>query len=98
MTARKSVFVEAYTHNIWDLADPSKSLMATVTIDGWSKLITPTGLRDERYACAGVPEKPALFDLQKDPLEKNDLSESRPEEVQRLQALQDTVWNPRSKR
>ncbi|MEK0445180.1 MAG: Arylsulfatase [Verrucomicrobiota bacterium] len=98
MTARKSVFVEAYTHNIWNLEDPSKSLMATVTINGWSKLITPTGLRDERFTCGGVPSQPALFDLQKDPLEKNDLATERPEEVQRLQALQDAVWNPRSAR
>jgi hypothetical protein len=45
-----------------------------------------------------VPAKRALFDLQKDPLEKNDLAEQRPEEVQRLQSLQDAAWNPRSPR
>jgi hypothetical protein len=69
-----------------------------VTINGWSKLITPTGLKDEKRAFAGVPAQPALFDLQKDPLEKNDLSQQHPEEVQRLQALQDAAWNPRVKR
>jgi arylsulfatase A-like enzyme len=94
MTARKSVFVEAYTHNIWDIEDPAKSLMATVTIDGWSKLITPTGFKDKRYACATVPPKPALYDLRKDPLEKNDLAEERPDEVRRMQALQDAAWRP----
>ena len=98
MSERKTVHVEAYTHDIEDLNDPAKSLLATVTINGWSKLITPTGLKDEKRAFAGVPAQPALFDLQKDPLEKNDLSQQRPEEVKRLQALQDAVWNPRIKR
>lgn len=95
MADRKSVFVEVYTHNIWDLEDPSKSLMATVAINGWSKLIVPTGLRDPRYKCAGVPEGPALFDLQKDPFEKEDLASGRRQEVERMQLIQDSAWKPR---
>ena len=94
MTARKSVFVEAYTHDIQDLNDPAKSLLATVTINGWSKLITPTGIKDQARSFAGVPKMPALFDLKKDPLEKDDLASERPDEVARLQSVQDAAWNP----
>ncbi|MEY2599685.1 MAG: Arylsulfatase [Verrucomicrobiota bacterium] len=98
MSARKTVHVEAYTHDIHNLEDPAQSLLATVTISGWSKLITPTGRQDTARPFAGVPAQPALFDLKQDPLEKADLAAQRPEEVQRLQALQDAAWNPRAKR
>lgn len=94
MKARKTVFVESYTHDIHDLADPAKSLLATITIHGWTKLITPTGLKDLKRAFAGVPEAPALFDLRADPMESGDLSAQKPEEVRRLQALQNSAWNP----
>jgi hypothetical protein len=33
-----------------------------------------------------------LFDLQSDPLEKTNLAASRPDDVKRLQALQESVW------
>ncbi len=86
MKARKSVFVEAYTHDIADLADPSKSLTASAVIDGWWKLIVPGPVKPDR-TFAGVPDKTVLFDLKSDPLEKKDVSKEHPEEVARLEAL-----------
>jgi uncharacterized sulfatase len=86
MKARKSVFVEAYTHDIADLADPSKSRVADVVIDGWWKLIVPTGVKPDR-PFAGVPAATVLFDLKSDPLEKKDVASEHPEVVARLKGL-----------
>jgi uncharacterized sulfatase len=86
MKARKSVFVEAYTHDIADLEDPSKSLTASVVIDGWWKLIVPGPVKPDR-PFGSVPEATVLYDLKSDPLEKKDVSKEHPEEVARLQAL-----------
>jgi uncharacterized sulfatase len=86
MKARKSVFVEAYTHDIADLEDPTKSLIASAVIDGWWKLIVPGPVKPDR-PFAGVPEGAVLYDLKSDPLEKKDVSKEHPEEVARLQAL-----------
>jgi arylsulfatase A-like enzyme len=92
MTARKSVFVEAYTHDIADLDKPSKSLVAQVVIDGWFKLIIPgTAGPDKGFASA--PRKMELFDLKSDPLEKHDLSADRADDVKRLQAIQNAEWH-----
>ena len=86
MKARDTVFMEAYTHDIADLEDPEKSLVADVVIDDWMKLILPGPAKPDR-SFAGVPEKPALYDLKADPWEKNDLAAERPDEVARLKAI-----------
>lgn len=91
MTARKSVFVEAYTHDIADLEKPARSLVARVVIDGWSKLIIPGSAKPDR-PFATVPEKIELFDLRSDPMERTDLAVDRPEEVRRLLAIQNAAW------
>jgi uncharacterized sulfatase len=86
MKARKSVFVEAYTHDIADLADPAKSRIADAVIDGWWKLIVPGSAKPDR-PFSTVPAATALYDLKGDPLEKSDVSMKHPEEVARLKAL-----------
>lgn len=86
MKARKSVFVEACTHDIADLADPLKSRIADVVIDGWWKLIVPGPAKPDR-PFSGVPESAVLYDLKNDPFEKSDVSKEHPEEVARLTAL-----------
>jgi arylsulfatase A-like enzyme len=88
MKARKSVFVEAYTHDIADLDDPSKSRIADVVIDGWWKLIVPGLVRPDR-PFSSAPKSPVLYDLKNDPLEDIDLSKEHPQEVARLAALLD---------
>jgi arylsulfatase A-like enzyme len=91
MSARKTIFVEAYTHDIADLAAPEKSLIAQVVISGWSKLLLPGPAKPDR-PFSTAPKEMELFDLKADPLEKTNLAARKPEEVKRLRALQDAVW------
>lgn len=93
MTARKSIFVEAYTHDIADLEKPARSLTAQVVINGWSKLIIPGTAKPDR-PFATTPEKIELYDLKSDPLEKTDLAANRPDEVKRLLSIQNAEWKP----
>lgn len=93
MTARKSIVVEAYTHDIADLSQPSKSLVSRVVIEGWSKLISPgTVVPDKPFTES--PKSSELFDLKSDPMEKSDLSAKRPDEVDRLKQLLNSSWSP----
>lgn len=93
MTARKSVFVEAYTHDIADLSKPEESLVTRVVIDGWYKLLIPAQVRPDRDFTS-APETIELFDLKTDPLEKHNLAKELPDVVERLKSLQDAEWNP----
>jgi arylsulfatase A-like enzyme len=86
MTARKSIFVEAYTHDIADLAEPAESRIAQVVVSGWSKLIIPGQAKPDR-PFSTAPVSIELFDLKSDPLEKTNLASERPDEVKRLQAI-----------
>jgi len=92
MTARKTVFVEAYTHDIADLEDPSKSLVTQVVINGWSKLLIPGPVGQDK-AFTSAPKSVELFDLKADPLETHDLAAERGEEVNRLKAIQNAAWS-----
>jgi arylsulfatase A-like enzyme len=92
MTARKSIFVESYDHDIADLKQPAKSLYARVVIDGWSKLIIPTSLKPSKPFHT-IPTEIELYDLKADPYEKTNLAAERPEEVKRLIAIQDKEWD-----
>jgi len=91
MTARKRVFVEAYTHDIANLEKPAESLVARVVIDGWSKLIIPGPAKADR-PFATIPTEIELFDLKADPLEKTNIADKHPDEVKRLTALQNAEW------
>jgi arylsulfatase A-like enzyme len=95
MQARKTVFVESYSHDIMDLDHPKKSLTSRVVIDGWSKLIIPAEHREtdsRRAKFSKIAGEIELFDLKNDPTETTNLAAQRPDEVARLQALQDAVW------
>ncbi len=92
MKARKSVFVEAYTHDIADLNAPQKSLIARVVVDGWWKLIVPGPVKPDK-SFSGVPGEVSLFDLKTDPLEKTNVAKDHPEEVERLKALLKVDWD-----
>lgn len=85
LKARDTVFVEAYTHDIADLKDPSKSLIADVVIEGWWKLIVPGPVKPDRKF-SGVPAATVLYDLKNDPLEKNDLAAKNPQIVAKIKA------------
>ena len=92
ITARKTVFVEAYTHDIADLATPSKSLVTQVVINGWTKLLIP-GTTGPDKAFTSAPKAVELFNLKTDPLEKKDLAAERADEVKRLTAIQKAAWS-----
>jgi arylsulfatase A-like enzyme len=91
MTARQSIFVEAYTHDIADLAAPAKSVLAQVVISGWSKLLIPGPAQPDMPHSSG-PTSVELFDLKADPEETTNLAAQRSDEVRRLRALQDALW------
>jgi uncharacterized sulfatase len=86
MTARNSVFVEAYTHDIADLAAPAKSLVSHVVVSGTYKLVVPGKARPDRKSFSASTEI-ELFDLKTDPLETKNLAAEKPEEVKRLRAM-----------
>ena len=92
MTARKSVFVEAYTHDIAALDHPERSLVTQVIINGWSKLLVPGTVGPDK-AFTSAPKAVELFDLKSDPLEKKNLAAERGEEVNRLKALLKAEWS-----
>ncbi len=92
MTARKAVFVEAYTHDIADLDQPEKSLVTRVVISGWSKLLQPSATRPDK-GFSSAPKEIELYNLKDDPLEKKNLAAEQPGEVKRLQELQKSEWN-----
>lgn len=91
MTARKSVFVEAYTHDIANLAKPAESRIAQVVVSGGSKLIIPGQAKPDR-PFSTAPVAIELFDLKSDPLEKTNLASERPDEVKRLQLIHDAAY------
>ena len=90
MTARKSITMQAYTHDIMDLENPAKSLIAEVVIDGWSKLLIPGMVAPDRPH-SSAPKTVELFDLKADPLETNNLAGQRPDEVERIRNLHPSI-------
>jgi uncharacterized sulfatase len=93
MTARKTVFVEGYTHDIAELGKPATSLVTQVVINRWTKLLIPGPHRPDR-AFTSAPQMIELFDLKADPFEKHNLAPQLPAEVARLKAVQNAAWNP----
>lgn len=91
MGARKSIFIEAYTHDIANLANPAESRIAQVVLDGWSKLIIPGPAKPDR-PFSTTPVTIELYDLKTDPLEKTNLAAERPDEAKRLQAIYNDAY------
>ncbi len=87
VASRRCVVGEQYAHNIADVDRPTRSLQTRYVIDGWSKLIVPDP-RNHPLA------KPELYDLQKDPWEKDDLADEQPARVAELTGTLDKWWKP----
>jgi arylsulfatase A-like enzyme len=84
---RTTIYGEQYTHNIADVEHPTKSMQNLWVVDGWWKLISPN-------PAARSKTKTQLYDLSKDPWEKNDLSASEPGKVKDLSAKIEQWWKP----
>lgn len=84
---RHCVFGEQYAHNIADVDQPTRSLQMRYVIDGWWKLIVPEP-RNSPLA------KAELYDLRKDPWEKDDLAKEQPDRVAELRRTLDQWWKP----
>jgi len=93
MKSRRTVFVEAYNHDMADLSKPAKSLFANVVIHDWWKLLLPGPATPDR-AFATAPQGIELYNLETDPYEEINVAAEHPEVVQQLQALQMEQWNP----
>jgi uncharacterized sulfatase len=73
---RKRIFTEVYQHdiNIDKLNDLEDGLVARVVIEGWDKLIAgPAGNK--------------LYDLKRDPDDRNDIAMQNPKKVQGLSSM-----------
>jgi uncharacterized sulfatase len=82
LKARDLIFSEAYAH---DFTTVDSSLYYRVAIDFPYKLILP----DER----NKPEaKPELFNIQNDPFETDELSDSHPDQVSALKTKTESWW------
>lgn len=82
--SREAIFGEVFLHTSVDVDDAGKNLTHRWVRKGDWKLIVPT---DPKAAVE-------LFDVAKDPAEKNDCSTANPEKVAELRAALDAWWKP----
>jgi arylsulfatase A-like enzyme len=87
VAGRKRIFGECFTHNAVDIDVPATSLRWRWTIDGGTKLIVPHPANEPD----AVVE---LYDLAKDPFERENLAASQPEVVAKLTKDLNAWWNP----
>lgn len=91
---RDTIFGEGFSHDVYDLDDPYKSLLYRwVRKNNW-KLILTTNLPVNRYAESHPRSelRPQLFDLEKDPFEEHNLAWQYPELVAELVRAIDDCW------
>lgn len=84
---RSTIFGEQYSHNIADVDHPTKSMQNLWVVDGWWKLISPN-------PAGGTNAKTHLYDLSRDPWEKNDLADAEPNKVKDLSTKLNQWWKP----
>ncbi|MDQ3621093.1 MAG: sulfatase [Verrucomicrobiota bacterium] len=85
VSSRERIFGEIFTHDAVDLDHPASSLRFRWVVEGNWKLIVPAP-RNEPDA------RVQLYDLVKDPEEKNDLAAREPERVAKLTETLNTWW------
>ena len=91
----RAVFGESFSHNIADIHKPEASLLRRWVIQGRYKLIISYDGVDRGYGCNKPDAKsgPMLFDLSKDPHEKNNLYNTLPDIYKSLRSKIDN-WYP----
>jgi uncharacterized sulfatase len=87
LASRDAIYGEVFEHNAIDITAPSANLDYRWVIEGTWKLILPhaPNVRDG---------KPELYDLSRDPTEKDNLAEKHPERVKELTKKLDAWWKP----
>ena len=91
---RDAIFGEGFAHDVYSLDDAKESLLYRwVRRDQW-KLILTSNRKIGRYAESHprAELRPQLFDLEKDPFEKNNLASQHPEIVAELVKRLRSVW------
>ena len=87
VASRDTVFGAIFEHNAIDINKPGANLQYRWVIDGTWKLIVP----HEPNVKDGKPE---LYDLSKDPTEKDNLAAKQPQKVKDLTKKLDGWWKP----
>ena len=91
---RDKIFGESFAHDVVDVNNPEKTLLYRWCIKGKWKLLLSYDGEVGRYKASHKYEKsPQLFDLIKDPHEKNNLATGNPEVVDML-AKEIEAWYP----
>lgn len=84
---RQYIFSEDFAHDIDDVSNPTKSLQHRVIFNSPWKLIVPSSLN--------LPQKkPELYNIIKDPFEKNNIIQSHPEVARDLKQRLNDWWDP----
>jgi arylsulfatase A-like enzyme len=87
LPARTAIFGEVFEHNAVDIHNPAANLQYRWVVEGNWKLILP----HEPNVKGGKPE---LYDLSKDPTEKDNLAAKHPDKVTDLTKKLDEWWKP----
>jgi uncharacterized sulfatase len=87
VASRTAIFGEIFEHNAIDIAKPAANLQYRYLIDGNWKLIVP----HEPNVKGGMVE---LYDLAKDPFEKDNLAAKNAERAAELRKKLDDWWKP----
>jgi hypothetical protein len=75
---RDAIFGAAYTHDAVDIHKPVENLRYLWAIEGSLKLTLPGKHADDQ------PPAPELYDLSRDPHERENLAAKRPADVERI--------------
>ncbi|MBE3095794.1 MAG: sulfatase-like hydrolase/transferase [Planctomycetes bacterium] len=85
LAARPAIFCEAFTHNMPDIDQPAKGLVARVSIEGPRKLLL-------HGSASKTPGKTELFNVNSDPFEKDDLADKEKDRVAVMTKRIDDWW------
>ncbi|KRP36484.1 MAG: sulfatase [Opitutaceae bacterium BACL24 MAG-120322-bin51] len=98
VSQRKNLFLEDFMHDMVDVNDPAASLRARSSVSKDWKLTVwhePNPLlKLERWQMDTPKDKVQLFNLQDDPMQRNNIAEQNPEKVAELRKPLDAWWNP----
>jgi uncharacterized sulfatase len=93
--ARDTIFGESFAHDIEDIYNPEASLLYRWVIRDNLKLLLTYDGETGRMKYPPTSFAPQLYDLSKDPFEKNNLADKHPDKVKELTALLNRWYQPK---